>query len=151
MPSEGDIQFKRNAQDLAIEEVYKHVAYAAPYLEFIDELKLEEVIAHHAHFKPFRANRSAEDVLELLNLASNRSKRIKGFSSGMKMRLRLGLAILSDTPLLLLDEPLSNLDEAGRQWYKDLILKEKEGRTIIVGSNNLEEEFFFCDNSISLV
>ena len=66
----------------------------------------------------------------------------------MKQRLKLGLAILNDTPLLLLDEPVSNLDKNAIAWYKKMVTEHSANRTIIVCSNAVGDEHFFCDSEL---
>ena len=68
----------------------------------------------------------------------------------MRQRVRLALAIMADSELLLLDEPTSNLDPKGKTWYKELLQEFAGKRSIIAGSNFLDEEFFFAKNSIEL-
>ena len=67
----------------------------------------------------------------------------------MKQRVKLITAILSDTTLLLLDEPTSNLDAAGVIWYQQLIADYKKDRIVIVGSN-MEREYQFCNKSLDI-
>ena len=83
-----------------------------------------------------------------MQLESAKNKAIKYYSSGMKQRVKLGLAILSNSPILLLDEPLSNIDKNGAEWYGNMIQKYSSNRIIIVCSNNQKEEFEFCSESI---
>ncbi len=68
----------------------------------------------------------------------------------MKQRLKLTLAILSDTPLLLLDEPTSNLDAEAVAWYRDLLGKHVEGRTLVVASNRQAAEHDFCTAQVEV-
>ena len=68
----------------------------------------------------------------------------------MKQRLKLALAILSDTPLLLLDEPCSNLDKEGYQLYAELIQQFAQHKLIIVGSND-PQEYAFCNQQVNLM
>ena len=68
----------------------------------------------------------------------------------MKQRVKLGLSILADSEILLLDEPTSNLDEKAIQWYKDLIQHYLENRIVIVASNNQKDESFFCNQEIKI-
>jgi ABC-type multidrug transport system ATPase subunit len=68
----------------------------------------------------------------------------------MKQRLKLALAIMSDTPVLLLDEPVSNLDRAGIEWYNELIQKNTHDRLVVVSSNSVEAEFGFCKKQVRL-
>ena len=88
--------------------------------------------------------------MNLSGLESKKDKVFKFFSSGMKQRIKLTLAILSDTSILLLDEPCSNLDSEVVKWYQEMIRKYAMDRTIIVASNNQKEEFGFCDKQISI-
>jgi ABC-type multidrug transport system ATPase subunit len=67
----------------------------------------------------------------------------------MKQRLKLALAILSDTPYLLLDEPTTNLDTEGVQWYRQLIEQYTAGRTLVIASN-VEVDFDFCEHHIDI-
>jgi ABC-type multidrug transport system ATPase subunit len=69
---------------------------------------------------------------------------VRNFSSGMKQRLKLALAILSDTSLLLLDEPTSNLDATAIAWYGDLLREHVKDRTLLVASNRQEAEYALC-------
>ena len=62
----------------------------------------------------------------------------------MKQRLKLALAIFSETPILLLDEPCSNLDQEGYALYKKLIAQYAMQKLIIVGSNDIQE-YEFCN------
>jgi ABC-type multidrug transport system ATPase subunit len=78
-------------------------------------------------------------------LESSADKELRNFSSGMKQRARLSLAILSDTPLLLLDEPSTNLDQNGVKWYQNLISEFAKEKLVIVCSNYNKEEYSFCD------
>jgi ABC-type multidrug transport system ATPase subunit len=66
----------------------------------------------------------------------------------MKQRLKLTLAILADAPVLLLDEPTSNLDIQVIQWYQTMIQNYAQDKTIMVCSNSIKEEYHFCSKTI---
>jgi ABC-type multidrug transport system ATPase subunit len=68
----------------------------------------------------------------------------------MKQRLKLALAIFSETPILLLDEPCSNLDKEGYELYHHLIANYALHKLIIVGSND-PQEYTFCKQHINLM
>lgn len=68
----------------------------------------------------------------------------------MKQRVKLGLAILSDSQVLLLDEPCSHLDAAGVAWYQTLLEKHKTNRTVVIASNNDEREIGSCSMRIDV-
>ena len=75
---------------------------------------------------------------------------IRFFSSGMKQRLKLVLAICTDTPILLLDEPTTNLDEQGANWYHKLIQEFAMDRLVIVASN-IEADYTFCKQYLNVL
>ncbi len=157
--SEGTIEYRgekqearSKSQDLIIpeEEIFKHLSFASPYLELFDELTLTESIEFQAQFKPFYAGLDTKGIIQLTELEKAKDKQLKQYSSGMKQRLRLALAILSDTPLLLLDEPTSNLDKKSIDWYQNLVAQYSSNRLIIVCSNEQEYEYPFCNKHIQI-
>lgn len=146
-PSTGKVNFRENDTLLEAEDVYKHVSLAAPYLELIEDFSLAEVIDFHFKFKPFIAGMDRSALIALLGMQSSKNKLVKYFSSGMKQRLKLALAFCSDTAMLMLDEPTSNLDTQGINWYLQLVATYAGNRLIIVGSNQ-EQEYSFCTNHL---
>jgi ABC-type multidrug transport system ATPase subunit len=148
-PSAGDISFLNNGEKIEIEKVFNYLSLAAPYLELIEEFSLEEVIDFHFKFKPYKAGINKERIIELLSLPGNKTKLIRYFSSGMKQRLKLALAFCSDTPMLMLDEPTSNLDAQGIDWYLSLVEQYAKDRLTIVCSNQ-EHEYDFCNHKLSI-
>lgn len=150
VPTAGSLVHAFDGKDLEQEEVHRHVSIAAPYLDLYEELSLRETIATHARFKPFRPGISQAEVAEAAYLQGHLEKPVSNFSSGMKQRLKLALAILSDTPLLLLDEPASNLDVEGIAWFRALLLGHMEGRTLLVASNRQAEETFACTGNVEI-
>lgn len=148
-PSTGSIDFLFNGQKLDIEAVFNHLSLAAPYLELIEEFSLEEMIDFHFKFKPYKADVNKQILIELLSLPGGKNKLIRYFSSGMKQRLKLAIAFCSDTPLLMLDEPTSNLDTQGVDWYLNLVERFAHGRLTIVCSNQ-EYEYDFCRQRLNI-
>jgi len=125
----------------------KHISFASPYLQLIEDFNLPETIDHIAKFKPFRENLSRQQIIDIIQLKVN-DKPVKQFSSGMRQRLKLGLALLANTNVVLLDEPVSNLDKEAIGWYQQMIEKYSAGRTILVCSNAIPDEYFFCNSEI---
>ena len=144
MPTKGTVEHEWNSGLIEEDEVYRHISIAAPYLGLYEDLSLREAIATHARFKPLRAHIAVEELARIAYLEKNLEKPLRNFSSGMKQRLKLALAIFSDTPLLLLDEPASNLDAQGIAWFRDLLVKHLDQRTLLVASNRQAEETFAC-------
>jgi ABC-type multidrug transport system ATPase subunit len=147
-PSEGSITYS-DGDVIPVEKIYKQLSFAAPYLDLVEEFSLQETIEFHFKFKSYYPGLSAAGVLDLLGLAKSQDKPLKYFSSGMKQRTKLALACCTDAPLLLLDEPTSNLDMQGIGWYHDLIRDFTANKLVLVGSNQ-ETEYSFCENLISI-
>lgn len=148
MPSEGELKYL-NPKEINVEGIYQYISFAAPYLDLIEEFTLQETIAFHFKFKAYAKGLNELDVLNLLGLERSQDKPLKHFSSGMKQRTKLALACCSDAPLLLLDEPTSNLDAQGVDWYLALIEKFGDNRTVIIGSNQ-EHEYSFCGARLNI-
>jgi ABC-type multidrug transport system ATPase subunit len=150
VPTKGTISHALRGSPIDQEAVYRHVSIAAPYLGLYEDLSLHQMIATHARFKPFHQGTAVEDVARTAYLEPHLEKPVLNFSSGMKQRLKLALAILSDTPLLLLDEPATNLDAEGIAWFRELLLKHLDGRTLLVASNRQAEETFACTTAVEI-
>lgn len=149
LPTAGTLTYEFQGQAVAVEEMPPRLAYAAPYLELIEELSLTELIQFHTRFKPLKPGITAEHLITLMYLTSSRHKLVRDFSSGMKQRLKLALALYADTPLLLLDEPTTNLDRTGVAWYLEHVQATLAGRTVLV-SSNVPEEYAFCEKQINI-
>jgi ABC-type multidrug transport system ATPase subunit len=136
VPSEGKLEYHHQNTAIEVESIFRHLAIASPYLQLNESLTLKEVIELQSKFKAFSNNLSVSEIIELSGLQNAANKPLKNFSSGMKQRTRLTLAILSRSEILLLDEPLSNLDKAGENWYLNLMEKYATGKTTIICSNH---------------
>ncbi|MFK7771957.1 MAG: ATP-binding cassette domain-containing protein [Saprospiraceae bacterium] len=149
-PSKGKVDFFLEEKKMPIDEVYRKISYAAPYIDLIEEFTLIEAIKFHQKFKNFTNQLSPTDLIDILNFEKSKDKPVRFFSSGMKQRLKLVLAICSDSPLLLLDEPTTNLDTQGMNWYRELIKEYGQDRSIIIASN-VEADYDFCDETLSIL
>ncbi|PWS32753.1 ABC transporter ATP-binding protein [Pedobacter paludis] len=147
-PSEGEISYS-NSKEIPVESIYKYISLAAPYLELIETFTLKEIIDFHFKFKNFAADVDAKKLIKILGLEKSVNKQIKYFSSGMKQRTKLALACCSDSPILFLDEPTSNLDVQGINWYRELIENFTKDKLTIIGSNQIQE-YEFCDKQIQI-
>lgn len=150
LQGEGTISYSHEGKTVEQEFIYEYVSIASPYLELNDDFTLEESISFHGKFKRWRNGLTVKELIEISGLAHAKNKQLKNFSSGMKMRVRLLLAILSDTPVLLLDEPCSNLDPQACEWYGKLVSEHSANRLIIVCSNLVKEEYFFCQDELKM-
>ncbi len=129
---------------LTQQELFQQVAFCAPGMELPEELTLLEAMKFHFSFKKPLAGLNISKIIDIIALSAAARKPIADYSSGMKQRVKLAQAIFSDTPLLLLDEPCSNLDEAGVAQYNDWMSEFTHARTVIVASND-PREYRFCE------
>lgn len=147
--NEGKCKWFLSDKEIAPDSVYRYISICAPYLEVVEEMTLSEFISFHSKFKPLLKNISVKEIIEETGLHLAGNKKINQFSSGMKQRVKLAQCILSDTPLIFLDEPCTNLDTAGIQLYHNLIDKYREGRMIVVSSND-KVEYGFCNHIVNI-
>jgi len=148
-PSEGTIQYTLNGKNLEVDDWFRHVVLAAPYLELIEEFTLRELVTFHQKFKPLKKGFTAADFEDFTQLSHARNKVVRHFSSGMKQRVKLGLAFLSEAAVVFLDEPTSNLDAKGTRWYLDQVTGLSDSQLLVLGSNQ-PQEYEFCENIISV-
>ncbi len=148
-PSEGTLRYEHQGREIDVDDWYREMILAAPYLELIEEFTLRELVEFHQKFKPLKNGIGAAEFEEFVQLSHARNKVVRHFSSGMKQRVKLGLAFLSDVPVVILDEPTSNLDAQGVQWYLDNVTNLTENQMVVLGSNQ-PQEYEFCKNIISV-
>jgi ABC-type multidrug transport system ATPase subunit len=149
-PSQGTVSYFIGEQKVPSDRMYQQVSFCGPYTELIEDFTLPELIDFQAKFKAFLPGLSSQLIRDRLNLERFKNQRIKTFSSGMKQRVRLALSIMSNTALLLLDEPTSNLDPQGKTWYMELVTEFAQNKTILVASNHLKDEYAFATHEINL-
>jgi len=144
-PSAGAVRWEDGGgKPVQSEAIFRHVAYCAPGMELVEEMTLREAVRFQQGFKPFMRSITGEDVIQRTGLpAAAVDKQLVQYSSGMKQRVKLALAIFSAAPILLLDEPSTNLDDAGVAQY-DAWMREAAtpDRLIIVASNDPREYAF---------
>jgi ABC-type multidrug transport system ATPase subunit len=148
-PSEGKIEWSLNGTKVENENAYKTMAICAPYLELIEEMTGKEFLEFHQIFKPFLQQLQAGEILSRVGLEKSTNKQIRYYSSGMKQRVKLAQAIFSDTPIVLLDEPCTNLDQTGYELYYSLVNQYCNKRLVIVSSNE-KAEYSFCKEIINI-
>ncbi len=149
-PSQGSIQWSYKEQNIHGNDLHERISIASPYLELIEEFTLMEMIQFQKRFKPYQNHLTDEEVIKLSLMEASRHIPIRQFSSGMKQRLKLLLSIIGQSELLLLDEPCSNLDAEGMQWYHELLNHYCRDRSIVIASNHRTEEYPGCNHVINL-
>lgn len=158
-PSQGQIRAQLLHKDIPREDIYTVAALAAPYTSLIEELTATEAFEFQAQFKSWGPDIDTPTAIQSIQFTrQNLQKPIKYFSSGMRQRVKLALALLSNTPLLLLDEPTITLDNQGSAWFMQLLQQhshfthqqERLPRTVVVASN-VQSDFQTCSQSIDLM
>ncbi len=152
--NEGTIEWRKNVNGdlLLVNEngVFEYISVCAPYLEVIEEMTAAEFLNFHASFKPLLPQITVKQIIEIIGLGKAADKQIRYYSSGMKQRIKLAQAVFSDVPVLLLDEPCTNLDVTGFELYRYLIETYCNNKLILVSSNDINE-YDFCTERLSIL
>lgn len=149
MPDAGS-GHPNGGEGVEADDIFKYVSFVTPYLEVVEEMTANEFLHFHQKFKPFLPDISISEMLSIIGLEKAANKQIRYYSSGMKQRIKLAQGIFSDTPIVLLDEPCTNLDEEGIQLYHRLIESYCKNRLLIVSSNDIQE-YGFCDETLCIM
>jgi ABC-type multidrug transport system ATPase subunit len=147
--SDGQIQFLLQEKKIPEAILYKHIAVCSPASAIIDEMTLFEQLEFQQQFKPFINQLSVKEIIHLMHFEKHQHKVISEYSTGMKQRVKLVLAILADTELLLLDEPSSNIDQEGIAWMHELIRTYSLNRLVVIASNE-ETDLVHCSKRLSI-
>ena len=147
--SEGSISFELNGTEIPTEKLFYYVSICAPYLEVIEEMTAIEFFNYHQQFKKLKPTIGIPAIIDQIGLSKHAHKQIRYFSSGMKQRIKLAQAFFSDTPILLLDEPCTNLDQQGIALYNTLLTEHGKERIVIISSND-QTEYKTCTQVIQL-
>ncbi|UXP32586.1 ATP-binding cassette domain-containing protein [Reichenbachiella agarivorans] len=149
LPTTGEIQYHDGDTLMDADQLINHVSFASPYLELIEEFSLSEMLQFHFQFKKIRGSLSLNELIDKMYFTGHEHKLIKNFSSGMKQRLKLGLCFFTHSSLVLLDEPSSNLDQVGTDWYQEQI-HNLPPEVIVFVASNLASEYQFCNQIINM-
>ena len=149
LPSAGSVSYIQDENAIPPEEFYKSIDLVAPYTELVEELTLLEFLTFHFSFKSLKEGINIREVISNCRLEGSERKFVKHFSSGMKQRLKLALGIYSTSPVLLLDEPTTNLDQKNKKWYYDEIIPLLQNKVVVIASNQ-PEEYTFAEDYIKI-
>ena len=134
--STGSVSVKRGEQELSGDERRRAVGWSGPDLAFYEDFSAFENLAFlcRAGGRP-AAREDLATRLEAVGLSGAANRTVGAFSTGMRQRLRIAFALLFDPPLLLLDEPMSNLDSEGRAIVEAVVEKQRRAGIVFVASN----------------
>ena len=134
---------------IGTQHAFSSISFTAPGQEIVEELTMREFLEFHFSFKRPLPGLDVDAIIKLTGLQVAADKPISDYSSGMKQRVKLAQAIFSDTPILMLDEPCTNLDQAGVEQYREWMETYAKDRLVFVASNDVRE-YFFCTDKILL-
>lgn len=145
----GSVRLTIDSADIDASLIREHCGLVAPYLELYDEFTPVELLHLHArlhgtHIDDARVN----SLLDLVQLSSSETRIVRGFSSGMRQRVAIALAVSLRPTLLLLDEPGVTLDEAGRTALAQCIDIARQHGSIILLATNDDRERSLCDRVV---
>ena len=140
-PTSGDIHYS------LLDPKEQLFSFCSPEMHLLDDYTVGELFELHFQFK--KPKISIKEQIENANLKSFLNKKYSELSSGLKNKVKLCLAVFTDTPALLLDEPCTNFDQANSDWYNAVIKDFCQDQLIIVASNQ-EIEYQFCTKRINL-
>jgi nitrous oxidase accessory protein len=153
IPFEGEVLVNSYDVQKHGKIVRSFVGFVPQELSFHDDLTIDETIRFYAQLKkvPSLSEGHSQPLLERVGLTDHNGKKVRELSGGLKQRLALAIALLGDPPILILDEPTSNLDARARDYFLDLLLELKgEGMTMCFSSHRLEEIATLADRVLLL-
>lgn len=146
----GNVEWNIEGKKIAPENVFKYFSFAAPSMDIVEEMTPLEFLKFHASFKPFQKHMDFSEMIDEIQLAHAKDKQIRFFSSGMRQRVKLAQCLFSDVPVVMLDEPCTNLDKSGIDLYHSLVQKYTAGKLVFVSSND-PIEYSFCDQQLNIM
>ncbi|NOX23248.1 MAG: ABC transporter ATP-binding protein [Actinobacteria bacterium] len=130
--------------------VRKAMGYVPQELSFYDEMTVYELLDYAAALRGISQDR-VDHLCEVVVLTEHVNKQVRELSGGLKQRLGIASALLPDPPILLLDEPTSNLDAQARDAALELLQGLRDdGRTLIVTSHHVEEIAMLVDRVVAM-
>jgi heme exporter protein A len=149
-PSKGKVKHYLNDKQVETEYVFNHLGFVSPYLVLYDEFTASENLFYFCKIRNIDYDKKfAKELLEKVNLYDRRNDIVKAYSSGMKQRLKYAFALIHKPSLIILDEPTSNLDEAGKKVVYNFIENYGKEKLVIVASNE-QQDLSYCSEIIDL-
>ncbi len=126
------------------------IGFVPQEITFQADMEVIETLELFTRLRRVGASR-IDEILALLGLEDEAGKKVRELSGGLRQRLALGVALLADPPILLLDEPTANLDARARADFLDLLVSLKaRGKTLVFSSHRPEEVLALADRVLHL-
>ncbi len=151
IPYEGQIAINGLDVNQKGKAVRRLVGFVPQELNFHDDMTVADTLSFYARLKKVPTDHDFSSLLTRLNLQAHLDKRVGELSGGLKQRLGLGLALLANPPILMLDEPTANLDIRAREDFLMLLLDfKRSGKTLLFTSHRFEEITALADRVLLL-
>ncbi len=155
-PTKGEVVHKFSDKPIDEDSIHHFLGFVSPYLFLYDEFSAEENLIHFARIRGMKFNKDYSDLLlNELKLYERKDDLVRGYSSGMKQRLKFAFALLHNPKILILDEPTSNLDSEGKEKVYQLISEgpvrqnEEKDKLVIIASNE-DADLSLCKEIIEM-
>ncbi len=149
-PTSGKVIHTNSNKTIIPEKLHNYLGFVSPYLVLYDEFNAEENIYHFAKIRGIKYDEErAKFLLNEFDLYSRKNDLLKGYSSGMKQRMKFIFALMHSPKVLFFDEPTSNLDIAGKDKVYEIIENEGKENLVIVASNE-ESDLVLCKDILEI-
>jgi heme exporter protein A len=140
-PTAGTLSFTLDGASVERDEIVRHCGFVAPYLNLYEEFTPTELYGLLAQMRGERSRGNHfDDILQRFTLYERRNDVVKSFSSGMKQRLKHVFAFVFEPVVVFLDEPMTNLDEAGIKAVEvELALHKERGGACALATNDARD------------
>jgi len=148
-PTKGTVELQVDSSLIEPENRPLQCGMVAPYLNVYDGFSPQENLAFLAAARGMgRSHPRIQQVLEQVGIDSRADDPVSTFSSGMEQRVRVACALLSDPPVLLLDEPTATLDVKGHDMVRQVIDEAMAAGKVVIVATNEPDEAAACQNHI---
>ncbi|WP_047982853.1 ABC transporter ATP-binding protein [Ornithinibacillus californiensis] len=149
-PTSGDVRFENSSIIKNPSKFRKIVGIVPQEIALYEDLTAEENLHFFGriyHLRGAKLKQKVEEVLEQIGLSDRRKDVVKKFSGGMKRRLNIGVAMLHDPEMIIMDEPTVGIDPQSRNYILETVkrLNEERNMTVLYTSHYMEEVEFLCD------
>ncbi|MCK5862247.1 MAG: ABC transporter ATP-binding protein [Candidatus Hydrogenedentes bacterium] len=141
-PTQGTIKIFGNSA-ISSAAVKKNIGYLPEGAYYPDFLRGEEILSYYGKLYGLRGSdlkKRIDATMDMVGMQHARKRLLRGYSKGMRQRIGLAQALISDPKLLILDEPTTGLDPIARKEIRDILLRlREEGKTLLISSHELLE------------
>ncbi|MBK8945212.1 MAG: ABC transporter ATP-binding protein [Ignavibacteriae bacterium] len=149
-PTKGKVIHKDSEKEIIPEKLHNHIGFVSPYLVLYDEFNAEENLYHFSKIRGIKFDKERADyLLNEFELLQRKKDLLKGYSSGMKQRMKFIFALLHSPKVLFFDEPTSNLDISGKEKVYEIIDNESKNNLVIIASNE-EHDLALCNEVLEI-